>query len=78
MPNSRPSFQVVAPSATPQEAAAIAAALEQFFRATAPPPAPARSRPDRWARAHLLESVHREPPDLCAWGGDPHSWRRGR
>ncbi len=75
MPNRRPSFRVVAPSASPQEAAAIAAALEQFFRATAPPRAPADPRPDRWARTHLLESVQREPPGLGAWGGDPHPWR---
>lgn len=72
MSNRRPSFRVVAPSASPQEAAAIAAALEQFFRATAPPRAPADPRPDRWARTHLLESVQREPPGLGAWGGDPH------
>jgi hypothetical protein len=72
VPNRRPSFRVVAPSASPQEAAAIAAALEQFFRATAPPRAPADPRPDRWARTHLLESVQREPPSLGAWGGDPH------
>ncbi|HEV2819629.1 MAG TPA: hypothetical protein VGW11_03895 [Solirubrobacteraceae bacterium] len=74
MPNRRPSFRVVAPSASPQEAAAIAAALEQFFRATAPSPAAAEPRPDLWARRHLLESVHREPPQLGVWGGDSHRW----
>jgi len=78
MPNRRPTFRVVAPSASPQEAAAIAAALEQFFRATAPPPpSPGDPRSDRWARTHLVESVHREPPGLGVWGGDPHPWRRG-
>lgn len=74
MSNRRPSVRAVAPSASPQEAAAIAAALEQFFRATAQLPAPGGPRPDRWARTHLLESVHREPPGLGAWGDDPHPW----
>lgn len=74
MPNRRPSFRVVAPSASPQEAAAIAAALEHFFRTTAPTPAAADPRPDPWARQHLLESVHREPSALLAWGGGPHPW----
>ncbi|MCP9490268.1 MAG: hypothetical protein MSC31_10385 [Solirubrobacteraceae bacterium MAG38_C4-C5] len=77
MPDRRPSFRSVAPSASPQEAAAITAALEQFFRATAAPQAPTDPRPDRWARTHLLESVHREPPGLGAWGGDPSPWHRG-
>lgn len=74
MPNRPPSFRVVAPSASPQEAAAIAAALEQFFRATAPTPAAVDLRPDPWARQHLEEGVQREPPGLGLWGGGPHPW----
>jgi len=48
-------------SASPEEAAAIAAAIEQFMRDTAPPPAPPPERPNPWARAALLEGVEREP-----------------
>jgi hypothetical protein len=43
-------------SASPEEAAAIAAAIEQFLRDTAPPPEPAE-RPSRWAEAALREGV---------------------
>ena len=59
----------IAPTASTEEAAAIAAALETFIRATAPAqqtPAPAI---DRWSRAALLEGVEREP-DI----GAPHPW----
>ncbi len=36
MPNRRPQFQLIAPSASPEEAAAVVAALERFMRATVP------------------------------------------
>jgi len=75
VPNRRPSFRVEAPSATAHEAAAIATALEQFFRATAPVPAPPSDRPNPWVRTAMLEAVGREPVGLGAWGGDPHPWR---
>ncbi|MBX5441476.1 MAG: chemotaxis protein CheR, partial [Solirubrobacteraceae bacterium] len=42
MPNRRPELRIVAPGASPEEAAAVVAALERFMRQTAPPPAPAR------------------------------------
>lgn len=73
MPNRRPRYEIVAPSASPEEAAAIAAALEQFMRQTAPPPAPPAERPNPWLRAALLEGVAREPEGLSPWG-DPHPW----
>jgi hypothetical protein len=48
-------------AASPEEAAAIAAAIEQFLRDTAPPPE--RSEPpSRWAQAALREAVGL-PPD---------------
>jgi hypothetical protein len=54
-------------SASPEEAAAIAAAIEQFLRDTAPPPGPpARMNP--WQRAGLLEAVGRAA-DAPHWGG---------
>ena len=54
-------------SASPEEAAAIAAAIEQFMRDTAPPPADAGSSMSPWLRAGLMEGAKRtsaEPP----WG----------
>jgi hypothetical protein len=59
--NRRPRLELRGSSATPEEAAAVIAAVEQFLRDTAPPPAPAREGPSPWARAALLEGVDREP-----------------
>jgi hypothetical protein len=73
VPNRRPRYEIVAPSASPEEAAAIAAALEQFMRQTAPPPAPPAERQNPWLRAALLEGVGREPEGPSPWG-DPHPW----
>jgi hypothetical protein len=51
-------------SASPEQAAAIAAAIEQFMRATAPPPSvQSDERPDPWVRAAILEGVTREDPE---------------
>jgi hypothetical protein len=63
MVNRRPALKLIAPAASPEEAAAIVAALEQFMRATAPTPAPAEGSPDPWLRAALLEGVEREHRD---------------
>jgi hypothetical protein len=52
-------LELIAPSADPQEAAAIVAALERFMRATAPPSAPAQQQHDPWQRAAILEGVQR-------------------
>lgn len=60
----RPRIEMGSVSATPEEAAAIAAALEQFLIETAPAP-PAAERVSRWQRAALLEGVSRDP------GADP-------
>ena len=59
--NRRPKLEIVAPSASPEEAAAIVAALEQFMRNTAPAPAPVDEKPNPWFMQGLLESVQREP-----------------
>ena len=59
--NRRPKLTLLGHSASPQEAAAVIAAVEQFLRDTAPPPAPAAPGPSPWARAALLEGVEREP-----------------
>ena len=56
-----PKVDIIAPSASPEEAAAIVAALEHFMRATAPVPAPVEEKPNPWFMQGLLESVQREP-----------------
>jgi hypothetical protein len=43
--------------ASPEEAAAIAAAIEQFLRDTAPAPQPEPTGMSPWLRAGLLEGV---------------------
>ena len=69
MPNRRPKLRIVAPNATPEEAAAVVAALERFLRDTAPPPAPAPPPAQSpWARAALLEATRHEPGEPPVWG----------
>ena len=73
MVNRRPQLELIAPAASPEEAAAIVAALERFMRDTAPRLAPAEERPDPWTRAAALEHVGREAQWPTPWG-DPHPW----
>jgi hypothetical protein len=73
-PNRRPKLEIVAPSALPEEAAAVVAALERFMRDTAPTPAPAAPARNPWLRAARLEAVGRAPEDPTPWG-DGHPWR---
>ena len=68
MPNRRPRLEIVAPTASPEEAAAVVAALERFMRDTAPPTAPLEPRPSAWVRAARMEAVDRRP--------DADPWRR--
>jgi hypothetical protein len=69
----RPSLELVAPGAGPEEAAAIAAALEQFLHDTAPTPSTDRGRISLWGRAALAEGIGLEGPtpwgDALPWGG---------
>jgi hypothetical protein len=54
----RPRIELQTGAATPEEAAAIAAAIEQFLRDTAP--APRSEDPDQispWLRAGLMEGI---------------------
>jgi hypothetical protein len=73
MVNRRPRLEIVAPSASPDEAAAVVAALERFMRDFAPPPATREPRQNPWLRAALLEQTGREPDTPSPWG-DPHPW----
>jgi hypothetical protein len=59
--NRRPELSIVAPDASPQEAAAVVAALERFMRDTAPRPVPAAPKRDAWQQAALHEGVARSP-----------------
>jgi hypothetical protein len=61
VPNRRPELRIVAPSASPEEAAAVVAALERFMRETAPTPAPAPEPLSPWIEAARTEAVEREP-----------------
>ena len=71
--NRRPKLTLLGHSASPQEAAAVIAAVEQFLRDTAPALAPPEPVRDAWTRAALLEGVGREPDAPSPWG-DPHPW----
>jgi len=60
VPNRRPQLDIVAPGATPEEAAAVVAALERFLRDTAPAVAPAPAPVSGWLRAARREAVERD------------------
>jgi hypothetical protein len=64
--NRRPRLTLLGTGATPEEAAAVVAAIEQFMRDTAPTAAPVEPAPDAWLRAARLEAVGHDP-DAPAW-----------
>jgi hypothetical protein len=59
--NRRPKLELRGSAATPDEAAAVIAAVERFLRDTAPPPAPVETPPSPWVTAALREGVNRDP-----------------
>jgi hypothetical protein len=66
--NRHPELSIVAPDASPEEAAAVVAALERFMRASGPAEAPpAAPRRDAWQEASLREGVSRSPESLPPW-----------
>jgi hypothetical protein len=69
----RPRIELSGGAASPEEAAAIAAAIEQFLRDTAPPPAADGPKLSPWLRAGLLEGTKRGPAGRSAWG-DAAPW----
>jgi hypothetical protein len=71
----RPRIEVRQSSASPEEAAAIAAAIEQFLRDTTPAPQPAHPRPLPWLRAALLENTGLAGRASTPWG-EPEPWGR--
>jgi hypothetical protein len=68
----RPRIELRPDNASPEEAAAIAAAIEQFLRDTAPPPEPGREIAP-WTRAGLFEGAGLDHPVPASWG-DPERW----
>jgi hypothetical protein len=68
----RPRIELRHGSASPEEAAAIAAAIEQFLRDTAPPPDPGEKMAP-WLRAGLFEGAGLDHPVPAAWS-DPEPW----
>ena len=69
----RPRIELRGGAASPEEAAAIAAAIEQFLRDTAPAPADTEARMSPWLRAGLLEGAKRGPTGRSPWG-DAQRW----
>jgi hypothetical protein len=60
--NRRPQLRIVAPAASPEEAAAVVAALERFMRETAPPRAPAPADgAGGWERTARHEATGQTP-----------------
>jgi hypothetical protein len=68
----RPQIEIGSGTASPEEAAAIAAAIEQFLRDTAPSPATIGPSMSPWLRAGLFEGTKR-PAGPSPWG-DGDRW----
>ena len=71
--NRRPRLTLEGSSASPEEAAAVIAAVEQFLRDTLPPAAPRPAAEDAWLLAARMEAVRAEPGAPAPWG-DPRPW----
>ena len=65
--NRRPKLTIVAPDASPEEAAAVVAALERFMRETAPTPAPPAPKRNAWHEAAFREGVAGQPEEFLPW-----------
>jgi hypothetical protein len=68
--NRRPELSIVAPDASPEEAAAVVAALDRFMRDTGgagAESAPAAPKRDAWQQAALYEGVTRSPELRAPW-----------
>ncbi len=68
--NRRAKLTLVAPGASPEETAAVVAAIERFMRETAPSPAAAPDRTNPWVRAARLDGVQRDVVAPNPWGDD--------
>jgi hypothetical protein len=61
----RPRIELTTPAASPEEAAAVTAAVERFLAETAPPAAAAAEPEGPWLRAALCEGAEKPSP---GWG----------
>ena len=59
--NRRPRLVLEGSAASPEEAAAVIAAVEQFLRDTLPPAAPPEPAPDAWLTAARMEGIGLTP-----------------
>ena len=73
MPSDGPHIDGMPSSATPEEAAAVIAAIEQFLRDHAPIVVADEEPVNRWKRSALLEGVGYDPDGPSPWG-DEHPW----
>jgi len=64
----RPQIELRQSPASPEEAAAIAAAIEQFLRDTAPRPRHEERRVTPWLKAALHEGAGLDPAAREPWG----------
>lgn len=64
----RPRIEMRQAAASPEEAAAIAAAIEHFLRDTAPPSAAREHEMSPWLRAGLHEGAGLEASSDGPWG----------
>jgi hypothetical protein len=67
----RPRIEVVSGGASETEAAAIAAAIEQFLADTAPPPGSGKPAQNPWLRAALEDGISARQVSGYAWGHAP-------
>lgn len=63
----RPRIELLSAAASPQEAAAVTAAIEQFLAETAPAPAPEPPTASPWQRAALHEGVRAKEAVISPW-----------
>jgi hypothetical protein len=77
----RPRIEMVTPAATPEEAAAVTAAIEQFLAETAPAPETGGPWMNPWQRAALTEGVRAKEAVVEHFSqsrsptGRRHEWR---
>jgi hypothetical protein len=71
----RPRIELVSPTRSAGEAAAIVAALERFLADTAPAPAATAPTQSPWQRAALEEGIAARQVSGHAWGHPPRPAR---
>jgi hypothetical protein len=67
----RPRIEVVSPTASESETAAIAAAIEQFLADTAPSPGAPGPPASAWQRAALEDGISARQVSAAIWGHSP-------